>query len=77
MLFSRARPPKSRYFPNGVCTELEYSLSSLITLGVTHSASNNPAQGIPGSAVKPVEEIVVSIHSHIVGGAIVEPAMWQ
>ena len=40
---------------------------------LTHCSSDNPAQGVPGSAVKPVEEGVESIHSHVVGGAIVEP----
>ena len=39
----------------------------------THSASNNPSQRIPGTAIKPVEEVVEAIHSHVVGGAIVEP----
>ena len=39
----------------------------------THCASYNPTQRIPGATVKPVEKVVVSIHSHVVGGAIVEP----
>ena len=40
---------------------------------LTHSSSNDPPERVPGSAVEPVEERVVTIHGHVVCGTIVEP----
>ena len=40
---------------------------------LTHSSSDDPPKRVPGSAVEPVEERVVTIHGHVVRGAIVEP----
>ena len=41
---------------------------------VAHRSPDDPPQGVPGPAVKPVQEVIEAIHSHVVGGAIVEPA---
>ncbi len=36
-------------------------------------ATNNPAKRIPGTLVKPVEEVVVSMLHHVSRGSVVEP----
>ena len=44
---------------------------------LTYSSPNDPPERVPGSTVKPVEERVEAVHSHVVGGAIVEPGYQQ
>ena len=48
---------------------------NIICNTLTHSSSNDPSQWVPGSAVKPVQEGVETIHSHVVRRAIVEPGI--
>lgn len=39
----------------------------------TYRPAHNPTEGIPGPVVKPVEEVVVTVHRHVVSGSIVKP----
>lgn len=39
----------------------------------THCSTNNPAQGVPGPFIKPVEELVEAIGGEMVGWSVVEP----
>ena len=41
--------------------------------GKTYCATNDPAQGVPGPFVKPVEELVEAICGEMVCWSIVEP----
>ncbi len=36
-------------------------------------ATDNPAQRIPGTLIKPIEEVVVSMLHHVSRGSVVEP----
>ena len=40
----------------------------------TYRSPNDPAQRVPGSLIKPVEEIVESLLHHVMRGAVVKPA---
>lgn len=44
---------------------------------MTYSSSNNPAQRIPCSLIKPVQKIVKAMRDKMMGGAIVEPVKEQ
>ena len=67
-------PMTSCYLVHCACTLYMYNIIAVAQVtSLTHRSSDNPAQGVPGSAVKPVEKGVEAIHSHVVGGAIVEP----
>ena len=59
------------------CVHVHVQHSSHCPQKLTYSSSNDPPKRVPGSTVKPVEERVEAIHSHVVGGAIVEPANQQ
>ena len=36
-------------------------------------AAHNTAQRVPGTFVEPVEEVVVAVGDHVMGGTVVEP----
>ena len=40
----------------------------------TYSSPNNTTQGIPSSAIKPVQEIIEAILNHVMGSSVVEPS---
>jgi hypothetical protein len=42
-----------------------------------YSATNDAAQRIPGSLVKPVEEVIEAMLNHMMSGAVVEPVTKQ
>ena len=44
-----------------------------ITATPTYSPSNDTSQGVPRTVVKPVQELVVAMVGHVMGGSVVEP----
>ena len=43
----------------------------------THRPTHNPAERVPRSVVKPVEEVVEPMFRHVVGRPVVEPAITE
>ena len=41
---------------------------------ITYGSSHDPPQGVPGTVVKPVQEVVEPILGHVVGSTIIEPS---
>lgn len=53
-------------------TRKTWSLAASIW-GGTYCATNDPAQGVPGPFIKPIEELVEAICGEVVRWSVVEP----
>jgi hypothetical protein len=40
----------------------------------TYSPTNDAAQGVPGTVIKPVQETVKTMVCHVMSGSVIEPA---